>query len=549
MPKEIRIPNGETGQFVEATPGANASSPSLSKGGPGGSRSRPLDSQLQLARIARSIMTKSCNRIGTFFTALIALNLFCMYCLPAQIDLTRHGDFTLAAQTRNLLVSLQEPVAVTLLVSRNPKTAGELHFRQAADMFRDLLENCRRAQPLVHIEEFDSVDSVAARDLQREFPDVAPPCIVMAYGRDKFRTHEVLYARDLADVRAADGERLAAIDFFGEQALASALSRLTSGRKQATLYVTVGHGELALADAGADSRRGLGQLAAQLGELDCELKPLDLSSAPRVPRDASLVLIAGGEKPWSESESEKLGTYLRQGGKALMLVDLNYDQRRDRPVPTGLEKLLSEFGVAVGNDRVITRGFTGEIEVASPALPAEGDHPLARSLPQSPLTLFECRSLWTSTGLKQLATKVSPLLVSHAAPRAWADGDFNRQRPPEPGGKNDTDGPVVMAVAVERRQGDNVQPALVVVGDAEFVSNRVVSQPDGRADLSFVLSCVNWLRGRRELLGDIAPRRHEAARLAGSPDDHRGLVWKSSLILWSLIATAGLTVWTTRRMG
>jgi hypothetical protein len=106
-----------------------------------------------------------------------------------------------------------------------------------------------------------------------------------------------------------------------------------------------------------------------------------------------------------------------------------------------------------------------------------------------------------------------------------------------------------MAVAVERRSETSAVPVLVVVGDAEFLSNRVLAGPAGRANSSFSLSCINWLRGRRELLGDIPPRRHEGYRLVGSPDDHRGLVWKSSLALWALIATAGVTVWTMRRIG
>jgi len=230
-------------------------------------------------------------------------------------------------------------------------------------------------------------------------------------------------------------------------------------------------------------------------------------------------------------------------------VDLNYDSRLRQPVTSGLEDLLSEFGVAVGNDRVITRGFTGQVDESSPALPAAGNHPLVRSLPQAPLTLFECRSLGTSTNLRRRTTTVVPLLVSHSAPRAWADGDFGTRGTPEPGGPNDADGPVAMAVAVEDGPRGAAQPAVVVVGDAEFVANRVLSEPASRLNAGFVLACLNWLRGRRELLGDIPPQRHEGYRLSGTPDEQRGIVWKSSLVLCSLILTAGATVWTSRRRG
>jgi hypothetical protein len=416
-------------------------------------------------------------------------------------------------------------------------------------MFVEFLETCRQIQPLIRVQQLDPQESAAARDLLREYPDASIPCVLLEYGAADARSHEVLSARDLAEFRGGADRRLAAVEFLGEQALAGALARLTAGRKQAVLCVTTGHGELALDDAEPDSRRGLALLAGRLGDLDCELRPLDLTALPRVPYEASLVVVAGGESRWQTAEVEKLTKYLRQGGKALVLVELNYDSRRRRPDPSGLEDLLSEFGVAVGNDRVITRGFTGQVEVASPGLPAAGKHPLVRSLPQAPVMLFECRSLASSIGPRRRSTNVVPLLVSHAAPRAWADGDFGTVVPPEPGGKDDSDGPVAMAVAVEDGPRGVARPALVVVGDAEFVANRILSQPCGRVNASFALACLNWLRGRRELLGDIPPQRHEGYRLPGTPDEQRGIVWKPALVLCSLIVTAGATVWTRRRRG
>jgi ABC-type uncharacterized transport system involved in gliding motility auxiliary subunit len=487
-------------------------------------------------------------RIAAPIAVIATVNLLVLYCLPAQIDLTGHGTYTLAPQTCHLLDALRTPLEITVLAPRVARTAGERNFAQATVFFRELVERCRRSQPLVHLHELDPQESATARQLEQQCPDAAPPCVVITYGQPGHRAHEVLYARDLAAFRSGDDRRLAAVECLGEQALAGALARLTAGKKQATVYITTGHGELALDDVDPESRQGLGILAELLERLDCDIRPLDLSAVQRVPGDSSLVVIPGGGQPWNASETEKLGTYLRQGGKALILIDLNLDPRQRGPTSTGLEELLSDFGVAVGDDRVITQGFTGDVEVASPALPAAGEHPLVRSLPQAPLTLFECRSLRLSTGFHQPLATVIPLLVSHAAPRAWAEGDFG-QGPPQRGSKNDSDGPVAMAVAVERRQDGDAAPVLVVVGDAEFVANRAVAASAGHTSVSFVLSCINWLRGRRELLGDIPPRRYEGYRLAGSADEQRRIVWTSSLFLCSLIMTVGAMVWTSRRRG
>jgi hypothetical protein len=93
------------------------------------------------------------------------------------------------------------------------------------------------------------------------------------------------------------------------------------------------------------------------------------------------------------------------------------------------------------------------------------------------------------------------------------------------------------------------EPVLVAVGDAEFIENRAVSDPRGRSGQSFALAALNWLRGRRDLLGDIPPRRNEGYRLPGTAQEQRGLVWKSTLFLSALILTAGATVWVSRRDG
>jgi gliding motility-associatede transport system auxiliary component len=488
-------------------------------------------------------------RGAMFLAFLAAINCVAIYGLPAQIDLTRRGTFTLAPQTRNLLASLQTPLVVTLLAPAVPRTAGERNFRSAALMFHELLATCRVVQPLLQVQELDPENNESARQLLRQFPDAIPPCVVLTFGSGTSARHEILAARDIAGFHSADTGLGTVAEFFGEQALAAALARLTKGKKQALFYAVTGNGELALDDADADSRRGLGALANLLRELDCRVEPLDLDATPRVPADADALIVAGGQQRWSTAAADRFARYLHQGGKGLLLVDLNYDSQTGQPVPLGLEDLLSEFGVDVGNDRIITRGFTGSIDAASQALPAPDEHPLVRSLPNVPLTLFECRSLRLSAGLRSQPATVVPLLISHPTPRAWAEGGLSLQTAPAPGGADDIDGPVTMAVAVERRLEDGAAPALVVVGDAEFAANRMLTGPEGRANSGFLLASLNWLRGRRALLADVPPRIHEGYRLTGTVDDHRGLVWKSSLALWALIATAGVTVWTTRRIG
>lgn len=483
-------------------------------------------------------------------TALVLLNAVAAGVLPPAWDLTRGRAFTPATQTRNLLAGLAQPVEITVLSSREPRSTGDRAFQQAALMLRELLDLYRRTQPAVQVRELDPEESAEGRRLQQQYPDVAPPCVVLVYGTGAAARHEVLHYRDLVEVRGTRGGEIAAVDFLGEAAITAALVRLSSGRRQTIIYSLIGHGELAPDDAEPHSRRGLGVLAGQLRDLDCDLRPLDLRAAPRVPGDVHLLLLAGPEQPFDAAEVAKLRAYLLHGGKALLLFEFLRDPLTRQVALTGLEELLADQGVVIGNDRVITQGFTGELDVASPALPAAGDHPLVRSLAPTSLTLFECRSVSAvPSATRRLATRAAPVLVSHPFPRAWADGDLDARQSPQPGGRHDLEGPVAMALAVERVSATQIEPMLVVAGDAEFAANRALSGPNGRIGYSFLLSSVNWLRGRKDLLADIPPRRHEPLRLAGDADAHRGLVWKSSLFLCALITTAGATVWTLRRVG
>lgn len=478
--------------------------------------------------------------------SLIGINVLCAAVCREPWDVSARGDFSLSAITHQTLSKLKEPVEIVILAPAQPRSAGERTFQAAAVMLRELAVLYRGRQPLVSLQELDPATSDDAREWLRRFPDVTPPCaLVVAGGGDAVR-HEVLQARDLIDW-TADARGGTTVEFSGEAAITAALRRLSERRTQAVLYVITGAGGLNPNDAETESRRGIGTLVEQLRRLDWDVRSLQLSGVPRIPTDADAVLLPGSEQTFAAKDAEKLANYLRHGGKGLFLFDSTYDPIRKQTAPHGLEALLEDIGLIIGNDRVITAGFTGKLEVASPALPAEGDHPLVKSLPATAITLYECRSVRLLTGVSATSFTGTPLLVSHAAPRAWAEGDGDPDAEPQPGGKNDLDGPVAMASAVERTQGSRSDPVLVAVGDAEFVSNHALGEPGGSASVRFVVASLEWLRGRRDLLADIPPRRRESIRLSGTPEMHRGLVWKSTLFLSAVIVTCGATVWTVRR--
>lgn len=479
---------------------------------------------------------------------LLTANVAAAFLLPPRWDLTRQAAFTLSPQTREALQNQAGSLELVLFTPRQPRTAAERSFQNIVPLLRDLAGLYQQAGDL-EWRELDPDQDAAARDLQRQFPDVTSPAVVVVCRKGDSVQHEVLGYGDLVDVRVNPTGQISRVDFLGEQALTAALRRLATGREQTIVSVITGHGELSPDDHIPDSRKGLGLLATRLRTIDCELHPLDLKETPSIPPETDLLLIVGPRQPFSTEEVEAVERYVRHDRPLLLLLDLVVEPASRKPVLTGLEALLAKQGVVVGQDRIITRGFTGEIDAASPALPAAGEHPLLRTLPPGTLTLVECRSVRRLDSFEKHQNTITPVLFSHASPRAWAEGDLGSLRGSQPGGARDIEGPVSMAVAVEHQAGADTKPLMIVVGDAEFLSNRALSEDAGGSSFGFIATSLRWLQGHKTGLSDIPPRRHEPYRLSGESADQRSLVWKSTLLLAAVVITWTTTVWTARRIG
>lgn len=476
--------------------------------------------------------------------ALVVINLIPQF-LPPAIDLTRGRFQTLAPQTLDTLHKLQQPVEISIVAPGRPRTVGEQSFAHAVVPFRDLIERCRRETPWLMLRILDPDVDLAARKLEEDCPDLSVPGVVVSTVVAGIRRHESLHSRDLAEFGATH-DRRTVVQFFGEQALTASLARLIAGVEPTIIACLTGHGELSPDDDFSESRQGLGLLAVALKKMGCQLTPLDLSVERRVPPGTQQVLIAGPQSELKAHEIEALRRYLGEGGRALILLERPLDPLTQGDSTETLAELLAEYGVVVGRDRLVTSGFTGEIELASPVMPATADHSLVRALPLAPVIVQEARSIRQLVGVEPLSTVTIPLLVSHSSPRAWGETDLASSAAAFDSNR-DLPGPVSVAVAVERHQGDRHEPVLVVTGDAEFANNHNLSVGAGRPGAAFLLEAIRWLRGNKELLADIPPQHREAYRLSSTPRELQRVVWLSTFLLCAALGVMSLTTWIQRR--
>lgn len=460
---------------------------------------------------------------------------------PATIDLTRSRGLTLSPQLIEQLAQLPGPVEVTIVAPARPRTVAEQAFQIAAGRLRDLVERCQAENPRLRLRWLDPEADSAARQLAADVPQLVIPGVVIRGTSETDPRAEVLQLGQLATL-ATGAQQSPLMDFLGEQALVGALQRLRGTRAHPVIHVLTGHGELSLDDDDETSAWGVARFAQILRQQGCEVRPLDLSATGRVPTGAALVIVAGPQTALSAPEAEALRTYWKLGGRGLVLLEQNSGPSGSRP----LEDLLGEFGVRVQDDRLVTTGYTGVVELASPVLPARGEHRLQRLLPPAPLVVRDARSVRQQVGVEVLPYEFIPLWVSHAVPRAWGETDLVTSQA-QYDADRDLPGPVSVGCAVERRVGSQTEPVLAVLGDSELISNRALTGDRGTATSAGLSVLIQWLVDRDVAESAIPAQRVVAARLTSSPADLQRAVWGTALVLLTGCAVLGFTTWLQTR--
>lgn len=323
-----------------------------------------------------------------------------------------------------------------------------------------------------------------------------------------------------------------------EEALLAALVSVADDRP-ILAYVTRGHGELSAEDASGG--KGMSQLARQLRLANVELRPLTLGGP--VPRDASLVIVAGPVAAFAPAEAEILRSYLRErNGRALLLLDAGREH--------GLEAVLDDWAV-----------FSPDAEIREPdaarRLP-DGDialanldsrlHPVSEALanPVLPLVAARIRPVGFDLGSSPDST-LGVWQMVYSTPASWGEVDARRE-PARFDPARDFPGPICVAVAAERQLGlgtagrGALGGRLVVVGTSEIAANDRLSRGGNRA---FLLQAVQWLGGRERPVA-IPARPVGKFGVTASASQLGALGWRFALLPLA-IAAVGLAVSAWRR--
>ena len=405
-------------------------------------------------------------------------------------------------------------------------------------------------------------DAVSLLDVQQRFKieagrtadgRVSTDAVVVVARGDR---HWFITPSDLVDVSPGDDTRAKPRE---EQALTGAIRNVLGGEK-ARLCFTAGHGELAV----EPSRDGwIGDLRGILEKDNFELRVIDTTDANDARAHApfegcAVVVIARPQSPFAKEETNRLRTWLLEGGNLLAAVGPVSAPTETGMEPPGLEEALTPFGI--GLDEVLVHDVDPAVSI--PASHGQGffvtpkPHAVTQALvaetpAQHPprIAAFVARSLARVTA-EGSAAAIDLLVTSDKAYGVTSikgAAEWTGAPDPKP---SDPRGPLVLAMASERPKSTKSAahgPRAVVLGSGYALADENWKQPRPlRGDAFFVENAISWLASRPAVL-DV-PERPAVAAGIRITEESRSEVRNYVLIYMPLAAALlGLAVALRRR--
>jgi ABC-type uncharacterized transport system involved in gliding motility auxiliary subunit len=390
-------------------------------------------------------------------------------------DATFSDEFSLSQQTKKFLKELKNDVEVYVLLP-----IGDVSYEKVSR----LLDSFKVESNNIKVEYVDPErDKGRYEILLKKYEVTNPNSVVFVSGdrskwveRDEFLEYEYSMFGEPPKIKG----------FKGEKAFLNAMYDVVDPRNP-VIYFTLGHGEKFDFD---ESGKGASFFKERLSKEGAVIKTLQTAGLKKVPDDASLVIVAGLNIPFTKEEEEVLERYYEEGGSLFLLIDPMFKEGNEIEFKeSGLQDLCKKYGVELQNDLVVdpeasllegrAQTFYG-VDYSSHKITYDlmkNKYPilftLARSLnivePQS--SDFKCEKLISTSG------------------KAWGETNLKELKNVKKD-KEDFQGPLCLASVVENKK--NEKSRMVVIGDSDIISDGTILSGLG-GNTIFALNAVHYL--------------------------------------------------------
>jgi ABC-type uncharacterized transport system involved in gliding motility auxiliary subunit len=349
------------------------------------------------------------------------------------------------------------------------------------------------------------------------------------------------------------GDKESRITTTTEEDVTNALIKATRAQKKVICFLE-GHGEASVDETGDN---GLATVKAELEKLGYEVKKQSLALADRFPKDCALLVVPGPQKDLLPNEYETVRAYIKDGGRALFLVDPE--------TQTLLPLFLADYGFKLENDIVVdtvSRLLGGDYFM--PVVSEYESHAITDKFGYA--TFFPyARSVEVGEIKPEGATVTS---LAKTSPNSWSERELDQKEVKFTPDK-DKQGPIGLAVvstfktkpaepapaapgakpgepapaAAAKPEAAEKEVRLAVIGDSDFVKNRYYGLSGNG---NFFLNVANWLTEEADLIA-IQPKTQAPRTIQLTPSQGRLLFLVSVVLLPLAVLLFGVSVWLRRR--
>jgi ABC-type uncharacterized transport system involved in gliding motility auxiliary subunit len=440
-----------------------------------------------------------------------------------RFDLTKDQRYSLSDQTRKVLAGLKQDIKIT-------------YFQRSRELGRgqDRLKEYQALSPRLKTEYVDPIQSPA----KAQAYDVRGPWPILVVER---------------------GDKRERITNDGEQDLTNALIKITRDTKK-TVCLLEGEGERSGEDSG---ERGFSGAKSSLTKALYEVKSVFLMREKTVPRDCTILLVGGPEKDLLPETTAAIKDFVKQGGKALVMVEPELKESYPN-----LVALLKDWNIEAGKDVVVDVSGMGQMFGTSELAPLAIEYPYHAITKDFRLPTVYGGARSVEAGKATLEGVSAQDLVKTSA-QSWAESDLTLKGSIQFDEGKDRKGPVALA-AVATVRGPMPAPTptpspapspgpspaaspaeepkapegrVVAVGDADFAANSLLAF-QGNQD--FFLNTIAWLAEDADLIS-IRPKEPENQALFLSPTVLQNVAWAALVLLPGFFVVAGIASWWRRR--
>ncbi|MFL6351887.1 MAG: GldG family protein [Bryobacteraceae bacterium] len=415
-------------------------------------------------------------------------------------DTTSNKRFTLSQETKKVVKGLKSDATITYIDKGS-------NFAQAKGM----LDRYANLSPKIHLQYIDA---------QKQ------PTVARSYG-----------VRFLGTAYVEVGQRREEAKGLTEEGITGAFLKDLKGVRK-VCFVSGGK-EHALDDT---QENGLSRYKTLLERDNYQVEPVSLIEKTEVPKDCTVVVVAGPQVDYTPNEVTAIKGYVESGGRAMFLIDPPLDFGREHIAQNeALMKLLGSWGVTPADDLVLEQNAMAQLFGFGPEIPLVSKYesqPIVNDLKGAYTGFPVSRSLTVKNGDK---TTVDKLFSTTDRAIATTRLNTNEVNPADPGNKK---GPFVLGAAGTYNTGKPNDPGrFVVIGSSGFVDNAMIGF-QGNRDLA--VNAVNWLSSDEDLIS-IRPKEPEDRRLNATQRQMSVFMYADLIAIPLLIIVWGVSILLKRR--